>query len=519
MATHRPFFRTKVSSIFILFVILALLLAGCGALAPKSPAVVTPLLSTPTTPLVGLDTPTLELPSATPELLLDTDTAVAPSPTVELPTDTETPTPVLPSPTIQPTDTSQPQTGTFSFSPGTTAGLVTGTVQAGQVVTYTLSAQQGQPLTLIIGSANKDVVLGVMDPNGNILLNPSARRTAFQMPLPSSGLYTIRVVGGATTEDYSLTAKIPQLVNFASGATSATLNGTTVNGYLYSYALACGAGQTLSASLNVPSSTAVIDIYGVSSGTTFLYASAGTNTWTGILPRSEDYVIEVVPVNGVVTDYALTVSVTGTVANFSSGGGNIVFTPGTTAASINGTIQPGQVVTYTVQANQHQPMILLVDSPKRDVTLGVLLPDGTTLLTQAMKWSHWQSNLPTTGQYTIQVVGGKTAENYTLTVKIAQLVYFRKGSRTVTLHGNTYNGYVISYAFQATAGEILTATLSTPATKAFLDIFGIETGSLLNFSAHATSKSIKLPKTQTYVVEVVPRGGYLVSFTLTVTIP
>jgi hypothetical protein len=158
-------------------------------------------------------------------------------------------------------------------------------------------------------SSNKDITLGVSDPNGNVLLSPALKHTAWQMPLPVTGLYTIQVIGGATTEDYSLTIKIPQTVNFASGATSTTLNGTTVNGYLYSYALYCGAGQTMTASLNVPSSTAIIDIFGVSTGATLLNASAGANKWTGTLPQTQDYAIEVIPNNGQVVNYSLTVSV------------------------------------------------------------------------------------------------------------------------------------------------------------------------------------------------------------------
>jgi hypothetical protein len=81
-----------------------------------------------------------------------------------------------------------------------------------------------------------------------------------------------------------------------------------VNGYVFSYALACNAAQTMSVSLNVPSSSATIDIFGITTGT-LLSSSTKTNTWTGVLPQTEDYVVEVIPNNGQVVNYSLTVSV------------------------------------------------------------------------------------------------------------------------------------------------------------------------------------------------------------------
>ena len=68
------------------------------------------------------------------------------------------------------------------------------------------------------------------------------------------------------------------------------------------------ANQTMTVSLNVPSSTAYLDIFGLASGT-LLSSSAKATTWTGVLPQSQDYVIEVVPNNGQVVNYSITVSV------------------------------------------------------------------------------------------------------------------------------------------------------------------------------------------------------------------
>ncbi len=74
---------------------------------------------------------------------------------------------------------------------------------------------------------------------------------------------------------------------------------------------------------------------------------------------------------------------------------------------MHGTVGPGQVVSYTLQASQYQPLILnigTVGTTKNDVYLGVLYPDGTTFLSPTKQYLNWQWRLPVTGLYTIQAV-------------------------------------------------------------------------------------------------------------------
>ena len=132
---------------------------------------------------------------------------------------------------------------------------------------------------------------------------------------------------------------------------------------------------------------------------------------------------------------------------------NIVYSTGTTAAVVSGTIQPGQVQAYTLSAGQNQPMVLILNSPTNEPYLGVSEPDGNLLLDPAKKWTEWQWLLPKTEVYTIKVYGGKTAQDYTLTAKVAQLVTFPSGSDTLTLSGSTPKGYVFSYALVLPEGS------------------------------------------------------------------
>jgi hypothetical protein len=197
----------------------------------------------------------------------------------------------------------------------------------------------------------------------------------------------------------------------------------------------------------------------------------------------------------------------------------INFTLGTTAGVVTGTVQPGEVHSYTVSAAQLQPMILILESPHKDVTLGVFEPNGNILVDPAKKWTRWQAWLPKTEVYTIQVIAGASADSYTLTVKVAQLIHFASGATSMTLSGKTINGFVFSYALSAKKGQTMTVSLNVPPTTAYLDVFGIATGVLLSPTAKASSWTGVLPETQDYIIEVIPNNGQVVTYSITITIP
>ena len=63
----------------------------------------------------------------------------------------------------------------------------------------------------------------------------------------------------------------------------------------------------MTVSLTVPSGSAWLDIFGLATGT-LLSSSSKSVTWTGTLPSTQDYVIEIIP-NGQVVNYTLKVIV------------------------------------------------------------------------------------------------------------------------------------------------------------------------------------------------------------------
>lgn len=192
----------------------------------------------------------------------------------------------------------------------------------------------------------------------------------------------------------------------------------------------------------------------------------------------------------------------------------IVFSPGATAAVRTGNLQPGEQDSYTLAAQKNQAMILIVDSQYHDISLGVYRQDASILLDPSFKWNTLQWILPGTETYTIKVIGHTVQEDYTLTVKVAsQLNPISAGSsRTIT--GSTVNGYVFSYGLNCQAGKTISLSLNVPASSAYLDVFGIATGPVLDQSLHLTSWSGVLPSTQNYIIEVIPTAGQVVNFSL-----
>src|SRR5271157_524200 len=231
-----------------------------------------------------------------------------PIPTI-LSTPQNTPTAIVPTPTTPiPTVTGQAVVRIL-FASGATAAVEQGTVQPGQVISYVLGAQANQPMILLLGSTNQDATLAVYEADGTSLLDPAKKWTNFQWLLPRTEDYTIQVIGGAIAENYSLTVKIASRITFASGSTSATVTGSTANGYVISYAIYCNSGQTMTLALTAPANSASLDVFGLAYGQLLLKETAKAASWTGSLPAAQDYIIEIVPKAGQVLSYSLTVSV------------------------------------------------------------------------------------------------------------------------------------------------------------------------------------------------------------------
>ena len=242
------------------------------------------------------------LPSAIPA-------TTTPSPTATSLPSTDTPTAVPPSPTPNPSATTTLPSTNIVFGPGATAAVEQGTLQPGQVQNFTLSAGKNQPMILLVSSPSNDVTLAVYEANGNMLLDPAKKWSEWQWLLPATQVYTIKVIGGATAGSFTLTAKVAARITFTSGASSATVSGSTPKGFVISYAISANANQTMTVTLNSPANSASLDIFGLAFGQLLLNPSTKATNWTGVLPSTQDYIIEIIPNSGQVVNYSLTVTI------------------------------------------------------------------------------------------------------------------------------------------------------------------------------------------------------------------
>jgi hypothetical protein len=191
----------------------------------------------------------------------------------------------------------------------------------------------------------------------------------------------------------------------------------------------------------------------------------------------------------------------------------INFLTDATTGVVSAPIQPGQVQYYVINAAQDQIMYLTVTSLNNDVTLSVKTQGGTSMLNQAARQSTWQARLPQTEDYYIGIYGGASSGNYTLSIEIPSRIKFAVGATSAKLTGTTVAGYVVAYAVLALKNQKMTIYLNSLSNGAVLAVIGFSDGQhYLSESSDKTSYVLRLPATQDYIIEVVPKAGKVVFY-------
>jgi hypothetical protein len=191
------------------------------------------------------------------------------------------------------------------------------------------------------------------------------------------------------------------------------------------------------------------------------------------------------------------------------------FAIGTTQSVVEGTIQAGQSLNYVVRATKGQPMIAMLVSP--EAKLSILGADGSVLLPASQQGISWQGILPATQDYYFRITGSGSSQVFTLNVIIAARIQFAAGQNQVTMTGQTVGGYGVAYVAYANGGQILDVTVNTDPGVAALTIWGFSDGQPYARAQNGvTDFNMTLPSTQDYIIEVVPQGGKVVNYQLTV---
>jgi hypothetical protein len=343
------------------------------------------------------------------------------------PTATPLPATATPLPTAVPPT----QPVRIQFQPGATAATVRGMVSAQQWVSYLLRANAGQELTAQVQSAGNQVnfaITGVDDGQPYKRLVNEERLFAFLLPRTQD--YRIDVAVPAGTVAYELQVQVvtpsgpapepaPERINFASGATSATVAGNLAAPNRKQYVLRANAGQEMMVDLQSPGNVVNFAITGVDDGQPYKRLENEDRFFSFTLPTSQDYLITLATPEGS-PDYLLTVTiVTPAAPPPANPPVRVEFAPGANSVSLSGTISAGAGQGYLLRASAGQTMNAYIVSPNGDVALEIRgMTDGVVYQRSAVGPPSVSFVLPLDQDYLVSAValGGDTS--YTLEIVI-----------------------------------------------------------------------------------------------------
>ena len=204
-------------------------------------------------------------------------------------------------------------------------------------------------------------------------------------------------------------ATVPTRIAFEPGATSAVVEGQVPDQGRVTYVLRANEGQLLIVDLSTARDDVFLDIV-TGDGYPLVRPVAEAQHWSGVLPVSGDYQIEVVAMREGAS-FSLSVQIPAW----------LTFPEGSDTTTVSGEIHHGQMVDYFLEGKQGQRLKVKVESPNQDVLLNIVaLENGVPLLRYVAEATEWEDVLPFTDRYLISVFGGTPDKTtYTMTVTLA----------------------------------------------------------------------------------------------------
>ncbi|MBU0494308.1 MAG: hypothetical protein KKA73_01130 [Chloroflexi bacterium] len=339
---------------------------------------------------------------------------------------TDTPLPTEATPTVAPSSDTATR---IQFQPGATMAVVQGTVPAGGMTRYVLTVLAGQTLSLALRVPQREAVLAVWGADGTVLLSDHVGATHWSWPVPTTQDYAIDVKSMSSADAaYTLEVTIPaspapnpqpgvKRIQFQAGSASATEYGRVAANQADHYVLRAQGGQTMTVNVVPSQGQAILIIWG-QDGTVLISDHVGAAQWSGLLPTTQDYFIDVRAVGGATVEYMLQVSIPPG-PNPTPVTRRIQFPLGGTTATEQGTTAGGQMDVWSLRAMAGQAMTVNVSAQGDNVILVIWGQDGTVLISDHAEARDWSGTLPSTQDYYIGLkpYTGATS-SYILTVTI-----------------------------------------------------------------------------------------------------
>ena len=231
---------------------------------------------------------------------------------------------------------------------------------------------------------------------------------------PSATAPAPAAVEPAITREVSGNASDAKQIQFAAGATSTTIKGDLAPSESDLYVLRALAGQTLRLDLAFAEGEAILVVWG-ENGDVLLSDHAEVSSFERVLPKTQEYYIQVKGRPDGNTAYAMTVTIPGIPAGVE----RIAFPRGSTSATLTGQLNASGSHQYVLEAQAGQTLGIDMTFTEGSAILVVWGADGNVLLSDHAEAAAFQVVLPTTQDYYILVKGRSDGStSYALTVTI-----------------------------------------------------------------------------------------------------
>ena len=363
----------------------------------------------------------------------------------------------------------------ITFGPGQTSATVNGQVRPEQQARYVLRAAAGQRLVLnLSGQPINTVDVTISGPDGGVLNTARDPLYGLVTDLPTGGDYTLTLgTTWSTGATYVMDIVIPPpppaeptRIVFATGATSATVNGgLDFGGDVDAWVIRAAAGQSMQISVAAQPGTWL---------NLFVYDAAGRLAANGDdtigvtfpVPATGDYTILAASIEAAPPmNYSLTVSLPPVVESQPQ---RITFGPGQTSVTVEGQASAEAPAVYLISLTGGQTLLTdLADNPPG--TVDITVEDaGGNLLNFGRGPTQLSSRVAVAGdvRITLGTTGGASA--YTLRVTAPPLpdtagatrIIFAPGTTTTTVAGQLpAAGGVDHWIIRGQAGQTLSLFL------------------------------------------------------------
>jgi hypothetical protein len=327
--------------------------------------------------------------------------------------------------------------------------------------------------------------------SGPMVVTPTASGSTAQptdniapTPTTATGGATATSAPGSTAQSGATATSAPTRIAFATGATTAFLNGSIAAHGTHQYVVNIGADQLLDVSLT-PQEGLHTSIYGVD-GTVLQSGMGEAVGFRGTVPSTQDYIIQVSAADQAVS-YSLNVTIPQRIT-FDSGQTNLVREGSIPAA---GNFQ----YMVNVQAGQFVEISLTPDDAINMSLYGV---DGEVLKSGMGGRAFFRGAVPTTQDYIISL-SAQDAQLFTMNLLIPQRIMFAAGATSAEFDGTLKAHDSVTFSVSAQAGQQLQMKF-TPANSAKMSIYGVDGSVLWSGMGEGTSFTGTLTITQDYFI-------------------